>query len=301
VSVVIPTLNAAPYMDRLVEILRQQTPRPPDEVLLVDSGSTDATLQQAENERDLRFIRIERFSHGSSRNRGAEAATGDIIILMSQDAVPADASWLEQLLAPFDDAKVAATFSRQIPRDDANPMEQYFLYTHFPPGQNLYMCKKQNEPFSFQRGIFFSNVSAAIRRRVLLEHPFDEQVIMSEDQQFARDVMEAGYSVVYTPESKVIHSHNYSLSTCFRRYFDSVYSLTRIFDDHTCGASISLGMKYIMGEAGFILRQYPWWFPYYILYNFAKSAGTLAAHWGSRMPRGWARRCSLHRYYWDEQ
>ena len=71
--------------------------------------------------------------------------------------------------------------------------------------------------------------------------PFDEDLIMSEDQQFSRDVIAAGHAVVYQPQSVVVHSHNYSLATCFRRYFDSVYSLTLIFPSHGVGTSASMG------------------------------------------------------------
>ncbi|NCC53355.1 MAG: glycosyltransferase, partial [Spartobacteria bacterium] len=248
VSVVIPTLNAGPFIPLLADAFSAQEGMEPLEVILVDSGSKDDTLSAAGALPRWRVVPIDRFSHGRARNIGAAEATGEIVVLLSQDAIPADPSWLSALIKPFADSEVAATFSRQLPKPGANPMEQYFLRTHFPEGAPLRMQKRDHEPFSFQRGIFFSNVSAAIRRATLLAHPFDEDIIMSEDQQFARDVMNAGYAVVYTPHSRVLHSHNYTLNICFRRYFDSVYSLTQIFADHDCASSISLGVRYVAGE-----------------------------------------------------
>ena len=87
-----------------------------------------------------------------------------------------------------------------------------------------------------------SNVSAAARRDILLRFPFDEDLIMSEDQQFARDVMKAGYTVVYQPASVVLHSHRYSFVQAFQRYFDSVYSLIQIFKRHNLGTSAGLSV-----------------------------------------------------------
>lgn len=299
VSVVIPVKNAAAFLPALMAALRSQKPVPPDEVVLVDSMSSDATRAIAGGYPEARVVSIERFSHGRARNLGAREARGEIIVLMTQDAVPADEHWLARLLEPFADSRVAAVYSRQIPRDDANPMERYFLLTHFPPGPMLRREKRDNAEPTLQ-SVFFSNVSGAIRRRLLLEHPFDEDLIMSEDQQISRDLIEAGYVVVYQPASVVIHSHNYSLATCVRRYFDSVYSLTKIFPSHDMGTSLGMGGTYIVGEVLYMIRHAPMWLPYYILYTGAKTLGTLLAHVGDRLPRWLLKRISLHRYYWEE-
>ena len=123
---------------------------------------------------------------------------------------------------------------------------------------------------------------------------------MSEDQQFSRDVIAAGHAVVYQPQSVVLHSHNYSLATCFRRYFDSVYSLTLIFPGHGFGTTASMGAGYVAQEVLYMVRHHPLSLPHYVMYNFAKISGTLAAHVAERIPRGLRRRLSLHRYHWDE-
>lgn len=296
---VVPVKDAAVYLPDLLNALRRQKPNPPDEVVLVDSMSSDDTRRIAANYGEVRIIPIENFSHGRARNLGAQTAKGDIVVLMTQDALPADDNWLAHLLEPFADLRVGAVYSRQIPRDDANPMERYFLLTHFPPGPKLLREKKDNIEPSLQN-VFFSNVSGAVRRGLLLRHPFDERLIMSEDQQLSRDLIEAGYIVVYQPQSIVIHSHNYSLATCVKRYFDSVYSLTKIFPSHGMSTSISMGWSYVWGEFLYILRTAPQWLPYYLLYTGAKTLGTLLAHAGDRLPRWVLKRVSLHSYYWDE-
>lgn len=298
VSVVIPTLNAAGYLPELLKAVFAQEPTSPREVILVDSMSSDNTRAIAGSERSVRVVPIPSFSHGRARNLGARKATGEIVVMLTQDAMPADRSWLANLLAPLEDNKVAAVYSRQIPKPGANPMECFFLQTRFQPESPVRRVLREGEVPTLEK-VFFSNVSAAIRREILLRHPFDESLIMSEDQQFSRDILKAGHAVVYQPTSVVFHSHDYTLSTVFRRYFDSVYSLTLIFGNHGIGTSVSMGLKYLAGEIGFITRSYPQYLPYYLIYNLAKSAGTLTAHMAPVIPRRILRRISLHSYHWQ--
>ena len=208
VSVVIPVLNAAGTLPALLEALAAQHPSPPDEIVLVDSLSTDDTRRIALAQTHVRVVPLERFSHGRARNLGAREATGAIIVLMTQDALPADHHWLAALLAPLADPQVAAVYSRQVPRPDAPPTEKFFLAYHFPPCPPLRRVRPAGRSLTLA-DVFFSNVSAAVRREVLLRYPFDEALIMSEDQQFARDLILAGYTIVYKPSSVVVHSHRY--------------------------------------------------------------------------------------------
>lgn len=300
ISVVIPVLNAAGLLPALLEALATQHPSPPDEIILVDSLSTDDTRRIALEQANVRVVPLARFSHGRARNLGAREATGEIIVLMTQDALPADRHWLAALAEPLADPQVAAVYSRQVPRPDAPPTEKFFLGYHFPPGLPLRRVRPEGRALTLA-DVFFSNVSAAVRREVLLRYPFDEALIMSEDQQFARDLILAGYAVVYQPASVIVHSHRYSLGTAFRRYFDSVYSLTHIFPAHDLKVSAAMGRRYLRREIGYMMRHHPLHMPYYCLYTLAKMAGVLCSHFADRMPLGLARVCSLHRYYWEEK
>ena len=300
VSVVIPVLNAAGTLPALLKTLAEQHPSPPDEIVLVDSLSTDDTRRIALAHTHVRVVPLEQFSHGRARNLGAREATGEIIVLMTQDALPADRHWLAELLEPLADPQVAAVCSRQVPRPDAPPTEKFFLAYHFPPGPPLRRVRPAGRSLTLA-DVFFSNVSAAVRRDILLRYPFDVTLIMSEDQQFARDLITAGYAIVYQPSSVVVHSHRYSLGTAFRRYFDSVYSLTLIFPAHDLKVSAAMGRRYLRQEIGYMLRHHPLYVPYYCLYTLCKMAGVLCSHFADRMPRRLARACSLHRYYWDEK
>ncbi len=297
VSVVIPALNAEPWLNELLDAIQAQKPAPPEEIVLVDSGSTDRTREIAGARPGVKLVNIADFSHGRSRNLGAREAGGNIIVFLSQDALPANDSWLAELLKPFADQSVAAACSRQTPRAGAPPTEKFFLGYHFPPGEPARREKGAKTVLGFG-DVFFSNVSSAVRRNLLMRFPFDEELIMSEDQQLSRDLLEAGYAVVYQPSSVVLHSHNYTLSTAFRRYFDSVYSLTRLFPNHDVKASAKIGRRYVRKEFLFMLRRHPFYLPYYACYLAAKTLGALAAHRAESLPLAWKRRFSLHRYYW---
>jgi len=298
-SVVIPTLNAQRHLPALLRALRGQQPTPPGEIVLVDSGSRDGTIAQAAGEPGVRVVTIEHFSHGAARNLGISHCSGEFVVFLSQDALPANEGWLRELLVPFEEPGIAASFSRQIPRPDASPMERYFLETHFPPGEMKVMRRRGEGSLVFQRDVFFSNVSAAVRREVLLCHRFDESLIMSEDQQLARDLLLAGHAVAYAPASVVLHSHNYTLRQAFERYFDSVYSLTKIFPHHDMAASASLGAGYLRREAAMMVRRHPGEIPRYVGYVLAKGLGTVLGHYAERLPRRWARRLSMHKGHWD--
>jgi len=297
ISIVIPVLNAAAFLPALLKAILSQKPSAPAEVILVDSHSTDNTVAIAQSYPGVRVVPIDSFSHGRARNLGARAASGDIIVLLTQDAMPRGEQWLFYLLAPFADERTGAVFSRQVPKDDAPPTERFFLNYHFPAGEQVRRVKTGSTPLAF-KDVFFSNVSAAIRRELLLKYPFDENLIMSEDQQFARELLEAGYATVYQPESVVVHSHAYSLKHAFRRYFDSVYSLTVIFPGHDMATSASIGLAYLRQELAFIARNYPLYLPYYFLYTLAKTSGTVCGHFAERLPKSILKKFSLHSYHW---
>ena len=298
ISIVIPVLNAAAFLPKLLPALSSQRPTPPLEIILMDSCSTDETVALAGRHPGTRVINVEKFSHSGTRNRGIQEARGDLVVLMTQDAIPANSEWLHELIAPFQDPQVAASFSRQLPRPDASPMERYFLATHFPATGKIYHRQPGQQHLAFQKDVFLSNVSAALRRETALRYPFETHLIMSEDQQFARDVLMADLKVAYVPASLVWHSHNYTLTQALKRYFDGAYSLTQIFSRHDLRSSLEMGAKYLRRESWMMIRHHPRWLIHYTGYVLAKSAGTLFGHFAEVLPLWLKLRLSQHSYFW---
>jgi rhamnosyltransferase len=297
ISIVIPVLNAEEFLPALMEAIVSQSMEPA-EIILVDSGSSDGTRSLAAGYEKVRLISIAEFTHGKARNLGARMAIGGIVVFMSQDALPLDRHWLEELVDPLHNAGAGASYSRQVPKESASPMERFFLHTRFPEEARLQRNSRSGGELGFEE-VFFSNVSSAVRKPLLEECPFDEDLIMSEDQKLSKDLLEKGHTVAYASRSVVVHSHEYTLSEVFKRYFDSAYSLDQIFASHTLKTSAAIGLPYLWGEFEYVLQRHPKWIPYYIIYTVAKTLGTVAGHWAPFMPRPMLRRLSLHSYHWD--
>ena len=260
------------------------------------NADTGALWLVRKNEKQA-VVEVEKFSHGRARNIGAQAATGDIIVLMTQDAKPRGPDWLAQLVAPLGKDRIVATCSRQIPRASASPMETFYLQKNFPDGAPVRREKRPACDLELS-DIFFSNVSSAILRETLLAFPFDEDLIMGEDQRFTMDVLCAGYATLYVPASVVIHSHSFTLRETFKRYFDSIYAITALFPTHHLKGSANIGIAYVLEELGYLAHHAPLWLLYYPLYVLVKTSATLLAHHADRLPVSLLRRVSMHSYHW---
>jgi len=133
VSVIIPTRNGGQYLERLFATLQDQSTQPV-QVLVVDSSSEENTLKICSLFKvDIIQIEAKTFDHGGTRNLAASRAIGDILVFMTQDAFWAKEDGLERLIEPLDDPSVAASYGRQIPKEEANPVETFLRCFNYPP------------------------------------------------------------------------------------------------------------------------------------------------------------------------
>lgn len=166
---------------------------------MLDSGSTDRTCEIAVARAPrVRLAALDvPFSFGRALNRGCAQLHGDLFVFLSGHAVPRDERWLEHLLAPLSDPRVAGVYGRQVPHPDCVPWEADAIRRAYGPTPRL----QHDDPF-------FSNANAAIRRSAWCAHPFDESLTGAEDQHFAARVQARGGLVAYAPEAAAYHSHN---------------------------------------------------------------------------------------------
>jgi rhamnosyltransferase len=272
VSVIIPTLNAGDCLDRLLVRLKAQTV--PCEIVIIDSSSTDKTVGIAQDHGiEPMMTTASDFNHGGTRNQAARASTGDTLVFFTQDAVPADRYCIERLIKPLEDADIAATYGRQIPREDATPPERFARLFNYPETSQLKGL--DSLPELGIKTFFFSNVCSATRRKEFeAVGGFPDDVIMFEDMLFAARLLEEGYKIYYAADAKVVHSHNYGLRRYFRRYADAGATFKRHpwFLRYSKGSSE--GFSFIRGEINYLvkIREYRW-IPYAILEAMFKYSG----------------------------
>jgi len=206
VSVIIRTYNEEKSIGTCLEKIFSQQFAGDFEVIIVDSYSTDRTIDIAR--RFSTKILYLPFSSGRSINYGIERSEGEYVIILSAHAIPIDEHWMSNLIRNFDDQKVAGVYGRQIPQPDCNPMDARDIANLFGTERKI----QTEDPF-------FSNANSAIRRSLWEETPFDDKAIASEDHLWARNVQQRGYVIVYEPSAAVMHSHNETLRQAYRRAF----------------------------------------------------------------------------------
>ncbi|WP_105371819.1 glycosyltransferase family 2 protein [Neorhizobium huautlense] len=221
-SIIIRTLNEARYLgDLLVMIERQVTDALEIETVLVDSGSTDGTIEIAKRY-GVRVTTIAKseFSFGRSLNRGCEFATGDILVMISGHCVPVDRFWLQTLCQPLIDGTVAYSYGRQIGDDQSNYSERRTFAKYFP--------EKSRLP---QEGFFCNNANSAILRSFWETHRFDEELTGLEDMELAKRLLAAGQPIGYVAEAPVFHHHQETWAQVRRRFEREAIALRLIMPE----------------------------------------------------------------------
>jgi glycosyltransferase involved in cell wall biosynthesis len=227
VSVVIPVKDGARYLEEALDGLSGQELDEEIEVLVVDSGSRDNSVEIARRA-GARVIEIptEEFGHGKTRNLAAERTRGRCIAFLTQDATPAHPRWLSRLVAPLDATRrIGLSFGPHLPRPGTSPMiarelEEFFGSFSADRGTRVDDTPIDGDPGSS----FFSNVNSCVLRECWEEVRFRE-IEYAEDQAFARDAMAEGWKKAYVPDAAVLHAHDYPFGQFMRRYFDEYRGL----------------------------------------------------------------------------
>jgi rhamnosyltransferase len=217
-SIVIRACNEEKHIPRLLQGIEQQTLKDP-EIILVDSGSTDHTLDIV-SQYPVNVVQIqpEEFSFGYSLNRGISHAHGDLIVIVSAHVYPVYPDWLERLLAPFADPQVALTYGKQ--RGNAlNKFSEAQIFQHWYPDHT-----QLHQPYPF-----CNNANAAIRRSLWEDQRYDEILPGLEDLEWAHRIMARGYTLSYVAEAEVVHVHEETPPMVFNRYRREAMAFKRLF------------------------------------------------------------------------
>lgn len=222
VSLVIRTLNESRYLPALLEATAKQvTPGFAVEVVLVDSGSTDTTLEIAA-EHGVRIVTIEKkdFTFGRSLNVGCAAARGEILVFVSGHCIPCDPRWLDELTRPIRDNVASYTYGRQVGNEESRFSECQLFRKYFPEVSKI--------P---QKDFFVNNANSALSKSIWEAHRFDEALTGLEDMDLGKRLVAVGQKVAYCAEASVYHLHDESWRQVKRRYEREAIALQKILPE----------------------------------------------------------------------
>jgi len=303
ISIIIPTYNASKYLKRLLESLDQQTMKC-EEIIIVDSSSADNTIDIAKLfDAKVIIISQQEFDHGGTRTKAGKIAKGDILVYLTQDAVPYDKYSIQTLVRPFyEDEKIGAVFGRQVPYPNATPFAKHLRVFNYP--DRSYIRTIDDKEKYGLKTCFCSNSFSAYRKKVLEEIGwFKNGLILGEDSYAGAKVLLEGYKIAYVADSIVHHSHNYSIVQEFKRYFDiGVFHREESWLLQTFGRPEEEGLRYILSEFNFLCQKGYWYLlPTAILRVFAKFLGYKLGRYHCKMPMYLKKKFSLHFFWWDNR
>jgi rhamnosyltransferase len=294
-TIAILTYNGAEWIGALLDSCLGQNADFDFEVLVIDSGSTDGTVEAVSRREAVRLRQIPNssFGHGRTRNLAVELARGDYVVFVTQDALPATQFWLTEILRPFDVSdRVACVYGKQVPHPDCCPTVKRDVINHFRSfGPNPAVMLQMDNPrltSDAERDAltFFSDVNSAVRRSAMQTVPFRD-VAYAEDQALGRDVIEAGLAKAYAPLAAVIHSHSYPPREYFARMYEEMQGLwvtTRRTIDTTLPRHGAIVLMNTLMDWLFILRDSdyrPWtkikWLAQAPVYNVARRVAVRVA------------------------
>lgn len=222
VSIVLRTYNEESYLPELLQgVLDQDAQRSGVEVVLVDSGSTDRTLQIAQDY-GCRIVRIKKseFTFGRSLNFGCKAARGKYLVFVSGHCVPVNSTWLSSLIQPLRESQVDYSYGRQLGRDTTKFSERQVFSKYFPSVSQV--------P---QSGFFCNNANAALTKSAWEEFGFDEELTGLEDMMLAKRICESGGGIGYVAEAAVYHIHDETWKQVRTRYEREAIALRAIMPE----------------------------------------------------------------------
>ena len=299
VDVLIPVYRPDGKLTELLKRLKMQN-YPIHRVILMNTEEKHfpAELTGVWDRVEVYHLAKEEFDHGGTRDRGVRMSTADLVLCMTQDAMPADATLIEELVKPFDDSEVWAAYARQLPNEDCRDVEKYTRSFNYPE-QSMVKTKEDLDRLGIKT-FFCSNVCAAWRREKYLElGGFVKHTIFNEDMILAGTMIKQGGKIAYCAKAKVIHSHNYSAFQQFHRNFDLAVSQTMYPEVFGGIRSESEGIKLVKKSLSYCIKIGK---PWLMIQVVTQSAGKLLGYkMGQRyrsLPMWLILRCTMSPSFW---
>ena len=301
VDIIIPTYRPDESVVYLMKKLLKQT-YPIHEIHIIDTetGIFPKELKNLSDKIRISKIKPEQFDHGGTRHEGAMQSHTDIIVYMTQDAMPVNEYLVEELVKAFDNEKIAAAYARQLPNSKCNVIERYTRAFNYPE-QSRIKSLKDLETLGIKT-YFCSDVCAAYRKSVYESlGGFEEKTIFNEDMIMAAKIIQSGGLVKYVAEAKVIHSHNYNCKQQFQRNFDLAVSQVEHPEVFQNIKSESEGMRLVKNTMIYLIKiKKPWLIIKLILQSGFKYMGYCLGKKYGQLPMWLIKKCTMNQRYWEK-
>lgn len=299
VDVVIPTFHPDERVVKLVGKLLEQN-YPIDHILIMNTQKEywDGRIDSLSEKIIVEHIEKAEFDHGATRHQALLKSRADVVIFMTQDAMPEDRELTEKLMAALEDRQVGAAYARQLPADGCGYLERYTRKFNYPPESRVKSLADLDT-----LGIktyFCSNVCAAYDREIYLElGGFVRHTIFNEDMILAAQMIQAGYKIAYEAQARVIHSHNYSGMMQIHRNFDLAVSQADHPEIFQRVSSEGEGIRLVKQTASHLLSHRPWLLPSLLWQSACKYLGYWLGSRYRKLPRALILKLTMNREYWN--
>lgn len=303
VDVIIPAYHPGKEFGELIKRLEEQEVKP-DKILVINTEKEfwNPQWEKISQRMEVRHIKKRDFDHGGTRHYAAGLSSADILVFMTQDALPADRKLLGSLIRPLlENSTVGAAYARQLPAKDCNFIERYTRSFNYPENSSIKGIKDVEE-YGIKT-FFCSNVCAAYDRRVYEKlGGFVHRAIFNEDMIYAGNMVKAGYYVAYAADAKVYHSHNYTAVQQFHRNFDLGVSQAEHPEIFAEVPSEGEGLLLVKKTFFYLIKKgHIWLVPKLIVQSGAKYAGYFFGKRYKKLPKKLVLSCTMNKAYWNQK
>jgi rhamnosyltransferase len=302
IDVIIPTYKPSDKFDRLLKLLLEQRIKP-NHIFIINTEEQYLKPSRYEGMElvSVTHIKKEEFDHGGTRNYGASLSSADIILFMTDDAVPKDEYLTENILKAFENKEVAACYGRQLANKDAGVIENYTRIFNYPD-KDMVKSKKDLKKLGIKT-YFCSNVCAAYRNDIYKKlGGFVTKTIFNEDMIMASKIINDGHSIYYASKAQVIHSHKYTYLQQFTRNFDLAVSQRQYKEIFEGIKSESEGMKYVKQTVEYLIHiKKPYLIPGFIIETGFKYLGFKCGYHYEKLPKSLVIKFSMNKTYWKKK
>ncbi|WP_418424956.1 glycosyltransferase family 2 protein [Blautia sp.] len=300
VDVIIPVYHPGKEFATLIKRLEKQSV-PIHRIIVMNTEESmwNKEWEKLSDVMEIHHLAKSEFDHGGTRARAAELSDADVMIFMTQDAMPADRELLAELLKALEqDENIAAAYARQLPNAECSFVERYTRAFNYPDG-SVVKTKKDMDQYGIKT-FFCSNVCAAYKKDIYQKQGgFVRRTIFNEDMIYAGGLIQAGYGIAYAAEAKVIHSHNYNCMQQFHRNFDLGVSQAEHPEIFEGVPSEGEGMRLVKKTLSHLVRSEKiWLIPGFVMQCAGKYAGYLAGKNFRRLPKKFVLWCTMSPNYW---